>query len=59
VFRKWRRQLAGGGRASLRNSRPLKSPDTKRLAAENKTLKEIVLNQSLIICELKKEMNLD
>ena len=59
VFRKWRRQLAVGIRASLRNSRPMKPPDLKRLEAENKKLKEIVLKQSLIISELKKEMNLD
>lgn len=59
VFRKWRRQLAVGVRASLRNSRPIKPPDLKRLEAENKKLKEIVLNQSLIISELKKERNLD
>jgi transposase-like protein len=59
VYRKWRQQLAVGVRALLRNHKPLKSPDTKRLEAENRKLKEIVLNQSLIISELKKEMNLD
>lgn len=59
TYGKWRRQLAVGVRASLRNSKPLKPPDLKRLEAENKKLKEIVLNQSLIISELKKEMNLD
>ena len=59
VYLKWKRQLEVGVRASLRNSKPLKSPDFKRLEAENKKLKEIVLNQSLTICELKKEMNLD
>lgn len=59
VYQKWKRQLEVGVRASLRNGRPLKSPDLTQLEAENRTLKEIVLNQSLIICELKKEMNLD
>lgn len=59
VYRTWKRQLEVGVRASLRNSRPLKSPDLKRLEAENRKLKEVVLNQSLIITELKKEMNLD
>ena len=59
VYRKWRQQLEVGVRASLRNSRPIKPPDLKRLEAENKKLKEVVLNQSLIISELKKEMNLD
>jgi hypothetical protein len=48
-----------GVRASLRNSKPLKAPDLRRLEAENKKLKEVVLNQSLILCELKKEMNWD
>ena len=59
VYQKWKRQLAVGGRASLRNSKPLKAPDLRRLEAENKKLKAVVLTQSLIISELKKEMNLD
>lgn len=59
MYSKWRRQLEVGVRASLRNSRPLKSEDLKRLEAENRRLKELVLNQSLIIGDLKKEMNLD
>lgn len=59
VYRKWKRQLEVGVRASLRNSKPMKPAQLKRLEAENRKLKEVVLNQSLIICELKKEMNLD
>ena len=59
MYGKWKRQLAVGVRASLRNSRPLKSGDQKRLEAENRKLKEVVLNQSLVISELKKEMSLD
>ena len=59
VYLKWKRQLEVGVRASLANSKALKSPDLKRLEVENKKLKEIVLNQSLTLCELKKEMNLD
>lgn len=59
VYRKWKRQLEVGVRASLRNSKPIKPAELKRLEAENRKLKEVVLNQSLIICELKKEMNLD
>ena len=59
VYRKWKRQLEVGVRASLRNSRPTKPADLKRLEAENRKLKEVVLNQSLIINEFKKEMNLD
>jgi len=59
VYYKWRRQLEVGVRASLRNSRPIKSVDLKRLEVENRKLKEALLNQALLISELKKEMNLD
>ena len=59
LYRKWKRQLEVGVRASLRNGRPLKPADVKRLEAENRRLKEAVLNQALLISELKKEMNLD
>jgi transposase-like protein len=59
VFRTWRRQLEVGVRASLRNGRPLKPVDLKGLEAENRKLKEVVLNQALLLSELKKEMNLD
>jgi transposase-like protein len=59
VYYKWKRQLEVGVRASLRNSRPLKCADMKRLEAENRKLKEALLNQALLISELKKEMNLD
>jgi transposase-like protein len=56
---KWKRQLRVGINASLRNTKPLKSPDLKRLEEENRKLKEVVLSQSLTIARLKKEMNLD
>jgi transposase-like protein len=59
VYQKWKRQLIVGVRASLRNSKPLKAPDLRRLEAENQKLKAVVLTQSLMITELKKEMNLD
>ena len=59
LYRKWKRQLEVGVRASLRNGRPLKPADLRRLEAENRRLKEVVLNQALLISELKKEMNLD
>ena len=59
LYYKWKRQLEVGVRASLRNSRPLKSLDLKRLEAENRKLKEALLNQALLISELKKEMHLD
>ena len=56
---KWKRQLRVGINASLRNTKPLKSPDLKRLEEENRKLKEVVLSQSLTIARLKKELNLD
>jgi transposase-like protein len=59
LYRNWKRQLEVGVRASLRNGRPLKPADLKRLEAENRKLKEVVLNQALLISELKNEMNLD
>jgi len=59
MFYKWKRQLAVGIHASLRNTKPLKSPDSKKLEEENRKLKEVVLNQSLTIMSLKKEMSLD
>ena len=59
MYYKWKRQLAVGVNASLRNAKPLKSPDLKKLEEENRKLKELVLNQSLTIMNLKKEMNLD
>jgi hypothetical protein len=51
--------VGGGSAGPLRNRRPLKSADLKRLEAENRKLKEALLNQALLISELKKEMNLD
>jgi len=59
LFYKWKRQLRVGINASLRNTKPLKSADLKRLEEENRKLKEVVLSQSLTIARLKKEMNLD
>ena len=59
VFNRWRRQLSVGVQASLRNSRPLKSATMRAMEIENRKLKEIVLNQSLMITDLKKEMGLD
>jgi transposase-like protein len=59
MYHTWKRQLQVGVRASLRNGRPLKSADLRRLEGENRKLKEVVLNQALLISELKKEMNLD
>ncbi len=59
LYRKWKKQLMVGVRASMRNTRPVKSPDLKKLEEENRKLKEVVLNQSLTITSLKKEMSLD
>ncbi len=59
LYYKWKRQLKVGINASLRNTKPVKSPDTKRLEEENKKLKEVILSQSMTIANLKKEMNLD
>ncbi|RPJ57866.1 MAG: hypothetical protein EHM12_08720 [Dehalococcoidia bacterium] len=59
VYHRWKRQLTVGVNASLRNSKPLKSFDVRKLEEENRKLKEVVLNQSLMITSLKKEMSLD
>jgi len=53
-YYKWKRQLEVGVKASLRNSKPLVDPRLKELHQENKTLKEMVLNLSHQVCELKK-----
>jgi transposase-like protein len=59
VYHRWKRQLEVGVSSSFRNGRPTKSAELKRLEAENRRLKEIILNQSAIIADIKKEMNLD
>jgi transposase-like protein len=59
LYYKWRHQLKVGINASLRNTKPLKSPDLKKLEEENRKLKEVILSQSMTIARLKKEMNLD
>ena len=59
LYYKWKRQLKVGINACLRNTKPIKSPDIRRLEEEDRKLKEVILNQSLIITSLKKEMSLD
>jgi len=59
VFRRWRRQLEVGVSSSLRNGRPVKTSEEKRLSAENRRLKQIILEQSAVIADIKKEMSLD
>jgi transposase-like protein len=44
VYRRWKRQLEVGVNASLRMGRPVKAPLVKRLEAENRQLKEALLN---------------
>ncbi|OPY72665.1 MAG: Integrase core domain protein [Syntrophorhabdus sp. PtaU1.Bin002] len=55
LFYKWKRQLAVGINASLRNTKPLKSPDLKKLEEENRKLKEVTLSQSLTLAPYEKE----
>lgn len=43
VYRCWQRQLEVGVSTSLRNGRPVMAPEMKRLAAENRKLKEALL----------------
>jgi transposase-like protein len=59
LFYKWKRQLEVGVRASLRNSKAIKAPDTRRIEDQNRVLKRLVLNLTHQLCELKKEMSLD
>lgn len=58
MYSKWRRQLDVGINASLRNTKPVKSADQRQTEAENRLLKEMVLNLSHQVCELKKTLSL-
>ena len=58
-YYRWQKQLSLGIQSSLRNTKPLKAPELKALEAENRKLKEIVLNQSAMMTNLKKEMRWD
>lgn len=59
LYTKWRRQLAVGIHASLRNNKPPADIEKRKLSRENEKLRQIVLSQSQAIADLKKEMNLD
>lgn len=59
VYRRWKRQLEVGIRSSLRSGRPRKDPEMRKLEAENRRLREALLQQSLILSDIKKEMLLD
>ena len=58
MYSKWRRQLEVGIHASLRNTKPVKSSEQKQTEEENRVLKEMVLNLSHQVCELKKTLSL-
>lgn len=59
VYHRWKRQLMVGVHASLRNTKPLKPPELKRLEEENRKLKETVLTLSVMVASLRKEMSWD
>jgi transposase-like protein len=57
MYRKWKRQFEVGMKSSLRNGKPPVDQDKKRLERENAKLKEIIISQSKVISDLKKETN--
>ena len=57
VYSQWKRQLAVGIRASLRNGKPPVDKEKKKIERENERLKAIVLSQAQAIADLKKETN--
>jgi transposase-like protein len=59
LYRKWKSQLAVGVKSSLRNGKPPVDKEKKRLQQENERLKGIILSQSQMIADLKKETNWD
>ncbi len=59
VYRRWKRQYMVGIHAALRGGKLKSDPEKLQLRRENRRLKEAMLNQALMIAELKKEMNLD
>ena len=58
-YAKWKRQLQVGVKSSLRNGKAPTDRDKRRLERENEKLKEIILAQSQMIADLKKETNWD
>jgi len=59
LYRQWKKQLAVGVRSSLRNGRAPVDKDKKRMSQEIERLKGIILSQSQMIVDLKKETNWD
>lgn len=58
-YSKWKRQLAVGVKSSLRNGKSPTDREKRRLEREIEKLKEVVLAQSRMIADLKKETNWD
>lgn len=59
LYMKWKRQLTVGIHSSLRNGKPPVDAEKRKMLVEIRKLQKIVLSQSHVITELKKEMNLD
>ena len=58
-YAKWKRQLSVGVKSSLRNGKTPVDRDKRRLERENEKLKEVILAQSQMLADLKKETNWD
>jgi transposase-like protein len=58
-YSKWKRQLSVGVKSSLRNGKAPHDRDKRKIERENEKLKEIILAQSRMIADLKKETNWD
>lgn len=59
VYNKWKKQLAVSVKSGLRNGKAPVDREKKRLLQEVEKLKEIILSQSQLIVDLKKETNWD
>ena len=59
VYASWRKQLAVGVKSSLRSGKPPVDKDKRRLEQRIAKLEAIVLSQSQMIADLKKETNWD
>lgn len=58
-FSKWKRQLSVGVKSSLRSGKAPMDKEKKRLERENERLRQIIVEQSAQIADLKKETNWD
>jgi transposase-like protein len=56
-YHKWKRQLSVGLKSSLRNGKAPANREKRRMERAIEKLKEIVLAQSQMIADLKKETN--